>query len=253
MRHSVYVPKHWPGSKTTSLRYIEGFPGNVYMNEGHTQHKCQKNIYNLVKQKMLSFPKINQSTGVCYLQIATQMGKTQMDETDDDSILGLIGFFFLWPYSQHAIFISLSPWLKHSQGTYGILWWKSGFLTLDKNLYTAFNPLRLTFFNGKQEHTFTFYVIPPYWHGTSNSNPFSNLPILHSPYLEYWCPGDARSQGISNHDIYYVDPNWNGPRTSKVKMSYVAYGSFTTLPIPNHGLCNDHMRIILWRIGLCDP
>ena len=27
-------------------------------------------------------------------------------------------------------------------------------------------------------------------------------PILHSQYHGCWCPGDARSQGISNHDIY---------------------------------------------------
>ena len=32
-----------------------------------------------------------------------------------------------------------------------------------------------------------------------------NLPILHSQYDGSWCPGDARSQGINNHDIYYVE------------------------------------------------
>ena len=26
-------------------------------------------------------------------------------------------------------------------------------------------------------------------------------------YHGCWCPGDARSQGISNHDIYHDDPN----------------------------------------------
>ena len=29
--------------------------------------------------------------------------------------------------------------------------------------------------------------------------------ILHSQYYGCWCPGDARSQGISNHDIDYVE------------------------------------------------
>ena len=28
-----------------------------------------------------------------------------------------------------------------------------------------------------------------------------NLPILHSQYHGCWCPGGARSQGISDHDI----------------------------------------------------
>ena len=31
------------------------------------------------------------------------------------------------------------------------------------------------------------------------------LNYLHSQYHGYGCPGDARSQGISNHDIYCVD------------------------------------------------
>ena len=34
-----------------------------------------------------------------------------------------------------------------------------------------------------------------------------NLPIPHSQYHRCWCPGDARSQGISNHDIYFFEPN----------------------------------------------
>ena len=31
-----------------------------------------------------------------------------------------------------------------------------------------------------------------------------NLPVQHSQYYECWCPGNARSQGISKHDVYYV-------------------------------------------------
>ena len=34
-----------------------------------------------------------------------------------------------------------------------------------------------------------------------------NLIILHSQYHGCWCPGNARSQGLSNHDIYYTEPN----------------------------------------------
>ena len=30
------------------------------------------------------------------------------------------------------------------------------------------------------------------------------------------CPGDARGQGISNHDIYYVESDQFGPRTLRI-------------------------------------
>ena len=29
---------------------------------------------------------------------------------------------------------------------------------------------------------------------------------LHNQYRGCWCPGNARSQGMSNHDIAYVEP-----------------------------------------------
>ena len=38
-----------------------------------------------------------------------------------------------------------------------------------------------------------------------------DLPILHSQYHGCWCPGDARSQGISNHDIDQVNLDNSGP------------------------------------------
>ena len=30
-------------------------------------------------------------------------------------------------------------------------------------------------------------------------------PVQHSKYHGYWCPGDARSQDISTHDIDYIE------------------------------------------------
>ena len=41
--------------------------------------------------------------------------------------------------------------------------------------------------------------------------------ILYSQYHRCWCSGDTRSQGISNHDIYFVEPNQFSPRTLRVK------------------------------------
>ena len=45
---------------------------------------------------------------------------------------------------------------------------------------------------------------------TGGWNPSScktkNLPFLHNQYHGCRCPGDASSQGISNHDIYCIEP-----------------------------------------------
>ena len=35
-------------------------------------------------------------------------------------------------------------------------------------------------------------------------------PISNGQYHWYWCPGDTRSQSISNHDIDNVEPNKPG-------------------------------------------
>ena len=43
-----------------------------------------------------------------------------------------------------------------------------------------------------------------------------NVHILHSQYQGRWCPGDARSQGINNHDIYYVEANYFGPGALRI-------------------------------------
>ena len=52
----------------------------------------------------------------------------------------------------------------------------------------------------------TFYVIPPHWLHTGSSNSSwvkIRTYLLYSQHHGCWCPGDKRSQGISNHDIYY--------------------------------------------------
>ena len=40
--------------------------------------------------------------------------------------------------------------------------------------------------------------------------------ISHRQYHRCWCPGDARSQGISKHDIDYIELESFGPRTLRV-------------------------------------
>ena len=43
--------------------------------------------------------------------------------------------------------------------------------------------------------------------------------ILHSLYHGCGCACDARSQGISNHDVYCVEAHWVGPRTLGVNFA----------------------------------
>ena len=44
-----------------------------------------------------------------------------------------------------------------------------------------------------------------------------DLPSLNSQYHGCSWPGDARSQGINNHDIDQVEPGQLGPHTLRVK------------------------------------
>ena len=82
-------------------------------------------------------------------------------------------------------------------------------------------PLLLLIFkmlNFPQE-TKTFYVISPHWHMAQVVEILSQVrqvPILYSWYHVCWCPGDTSSQGMSNHDMYYLKPNKCGPRTLRV-------------------------------------
>ena len=46
------------------------------------------------------------------------------------------------------------------------------------------------------------------------------LQILYYQHHGRWCPGAARSQGISNHDIDLIKPRLLGPRKLRVKLSY---------------------------------
>ena len=76
----------------------------------------------------------------------------------------------------------------------------------------------LKFSEGKK-HIFTFYVIPPQWYDTGSWNPF--LPQVrqgptYSTYHGFWCPGDERSHGISNHDIDLVKARWLISHTLRV-------------------------------------
>ena len=74
-------------------------------------------------------------------------------------------------------------------------------------------------FQREEKHISTIYVIRPHWLGTGSWNPVpdNNLPILRCQYNGYWCPGEARSQGISSNGIQYVEPNLFGLRTFRVK------------------------------------
>ena len=46
---------------------------------------------------------------------------------------------------------------------------------------------------------------------------------LHNQYHGFWCPGNARSQSISNHDFDYVETKWLGHHTLKVQLFLFAF------------------------------
>ena len=74
------------------------------------------------------------------------------------------------------------------------------------------NSLRATFFRGNKNlylHLMSFLHI-------DMTQVVEILPD--SQYHGCWCPGDARSQGINNHDIYYVEPNQFSPCTLRFRV-----------------------------------
>ena len=80
-------------------------------------------------------------------------------------------------------------------------------------------------FSEGTKNIFIFYVISPHWQNTCSWKPSSSKTRTYLFYIvniiwACWCPGDAKSQeiSISNHDIYYDDTNWFGPRTLTVKL-----------------------------------
>ena len=88
----------------------------------------------------------------------------------------------------------------------------SSIAALARKCYVQINSLRTKFRRGNIKHKFINIK-------TKNINPSSSCTITYLFYIVNgcWCPGDARSQGISNHDTDLVKPRWLGPRTLRVK------------------------------------
>ena len=92
-------------------------------------------------------------------------------------------------------------------------------------------------------HMYIFYVIAPHWHNTRSWNPSSCETRTYLFYIVHlhhscWCPDKARSQGISNHDIYYVEVHWFGPRTLIVYNTWVYF--FCNVCTKKHPVCVLH-------------
>ena len=81
-------------------------------------------------------------------------------------------------------------------------------------------------FQQKHKHLFKISIIPPHCYCTGCWNPFSwktRTCHLHNQYHGFWCPGNARSQSINNHDFDYVETNWLGHHTLKVQLFLFAF------------------------------
>ena len=112
------------------------------------------------------------------------------------------------------------------------------FVSYYKFHWPRVNSLHAKFYQRKHDHVFTCYVIPPHWHAKDNWNPslyktrtfwprIRPGPLLHSQYHCCWCPGYARSQGISNHDIDLVMPRYVSPLHQGLIQIHIWY--FTVL------------------------
>ena len=116
-------------------------------------------------------------------------------------------------------------------------------------------------FQKEHNHTFAFHVTPSQCCYTGIWNPSScktqtyifNIGQQHG----CWCPGDARSQGISNHD---VDPDLFGPRTLRVNVAIQAsdkhlqvcigafsFGDIQTNMMSGKLLWNECIFTLLWN------
>ena len=117
--------------------------------------------------------------------------------------------FCLSSPSHMQVYFSIQ-YIPHNMHTvvlrFTFLWFCWKFIIYPCDLSTRLiNPLHAKFFRG----SINMYILchPPLtWHRELKSDIMldEDLPILYSQYHGCWCPGDARSQGINNHDIYYV-------------------------------------------------
>ena len=85
-----------------------------------------------------------------------------------------------------------------------------------------FHHLTFTCLIFQKKHTYLFTFLHTDWCDTSSWNPSSCITHLHSQYHGCWWPGDARIQGISNHDIDLIKPWKLIPLTSRFVVSSVA-------------------------------
>ena len=81
------------------------------------------------------------------------------------------------------------------------------------------NPLRTKFFRGKNIYSYfiSFLQIDMTQVVEIRHQVNKSLPFLHCQFHGCWCPGEVRSQVISNRDIYYAEPSKFGLRTLKPK------------------------------------
>ena len=61
------------------------------------------------------------------------------------------------------------------------------------------------------------------------------LPISHIHYHGWWWPGEAKSQGISSHDIGLIGQKVLGPRTLRVKVEQTALQEISRLETRANG------------------
>ena len=108
-----------------------------------------------------------------------------------------------WTLLSGLLVVSLKKLEKSGQWI-GRPWGLCYFIVLCYMQHNTINSLHANFFQRKHKHVFTFYVTPPHWHAIDSWILYlykTRTYIFYSQYHGCLCTGDARSQGINNHDI----------------------------------------------------
>ena len=66
--------------------------------------------------------------------------------------------------------------------------------------------------------------------------PHARQELLHSQYYGCWCLGDARSQGISNHDVHFVEQELFGPCMFRIYVSNWMPYSYDSISIADRSV-----------------
>ena len=146
--------------------------------------KCFKSAYTIL---------LNSSWGNKKLTVHTT-NKNEQNTSNMQTIYAIrIHIYFCYVHQQHTRYPTIDEWHRHT-----MYWSKAG----KKKVLEIY----VLFIFPRKKRIFTFYGIVPLWHETGSRNSFSCKTRTCLLYIANIMAADE-SQGIRNHDIYYLGPD----------------------------------------------